>query len=119
MKDPQKALEELLAGGSLEQTLYPPSSRYHGVPAAEKETPDGRKVVYLRRRRPPQPDRFDILRRHAVEQGDRLDNLAAEYLGDPEAFWRIADANGADRPDELTEDPGRRIAVSFQEDFSD
>ena len=37
-------------------------------------------------------------------QGDRLDNIAARYLGDPEQFWRICDANGAMRPDELTDD---------------
>ena len=43
----------------------------------------------------------------------RLDNLAAEYLGDPEQFWRICDANGVLRPDELTDTIGRRIRITL------
>ena len=39
-------------------------------------------------------------------QGDRLDNITAKYLGDPEQFWRMCDANGAMRPEELTETIG-------------
>ena len=35
-------------------------------------------------------------------QVDRLDVMAAQYLGDPELFWRICDANGAMRPEEFT-----------------
>ncbi len=117
MIDPQKALEQLLGGGSLEDTLYPPTSRYHGIPIASTETADGRKVVYLKRRFPPPPERFSAVRAHTVVEGDRLDNLAAKHLGDPEAFWRIADVNGADRPDELTEEAGRRLVVAFHEEF--
>ena len=28
-------------------------------------------------------------------QGERLDNVAAQYLGDPTLFWRLCDANNA------------------------
>ncbi len=42
-----------------------------------------------------------LLARHRVEPGDRLDLLAAHYIGDPDAAWRIADANTALDPDEL------------------
>ena len=34
--------------------------------------------------------------------GDRLDVLAATYLGDPTQFWRICDANPVIHPDALT-----------------
>ena len=30
---------------------------------------------------------------HQVSEGDRLDNLAYQYYGDPTVWWRIADAN--------------------------
>ena len=47
--------------------------------------------------------------------GDRLDSLAARYLGDPELYWLLADANGVLRPDELLEEAGRRIAITLPE----
>ena len=43
-----------------------------------------------------------MLVEHSVKEGDRLDNIAAHYLGDPEQFWRLCDANEAMQPDELT-----------------
>ena len=50
-----------------------------------------------------------------MTEGERLDNIAAQYLGDPEQFWRICDANGAMRPDELTETVGRRLRITLPE----
>ena len=58
------------------------------------------------------PERFSLLVEHTVTGGDRLDNLAAHYFGDPELFWRICDANRALRPDDLTETAGRRLPES-------
>lgn len=40
---------------------------------------------------PPQNE----LGRHRLRQGQRLDHLAAHYLGDPAGFWRIAELNDA------------------------
>ncbi|HZT57821.1 MAG TPA: LysM domain-containing protein, partial [Pyrinomonadaceae bacterium] len=51
---------------------------------------------------------------HTVTQGERLDQIAAQYLGDPEQFWRICDANGALRPEELLE-TGRRVRLTLPE----
>ena len=48
-----------------------------------------------------------------TSNGDRLDNLAQRYIGDPEQFWRLCDANGAMRPDELTEVIGRRLRITL------
>jgi hypothetical protein len=50
---------------------------------------------------------------HSVAQGDRLDSISARYLGDPEQFWLICDANGAIRPEELTETIGRRLRITL------
>jgi nucleoid-associated protein YgaU len=108
-------LQALFAAGVLPTTSFPTTSRYHGIATARFETPAGRVVVYLRRRFVPPPERFALLQEHRVQQGDRLDNIAARYLGDPEQFWRLADANGVLRPDELTETVGSRIRVTLPE----
>jgi hypothetical protein len=61
----------------------------------------------------PDAGEFSVLQEHSVVQGDRLDNVAAKYLGDPEQFWRLCDANGAIRPDELTETIGNKIRITL------
>ena len=94
---------------------FPPNSRYHGTRTKELERPDGEKLVYLERRFVPMSDRFAMLGVHSVVQGDRLDNITARYLGDPEQFWRVCDANSAMRPDELTEEVGRQLRITLPE----
>ena len=49
---------------------------------------------------------------HVVRQGDRLDLIAAKYLGDPLMAWLICDANGAIRPDDLVATPGAVLAIT-------
>lgn len=94
---------------------FPMNSRYSGIETAMLETPDGKTIIYLRRRLLPPLDRFALLQEHIVTQGERLDNITARYLGDPEQFWRVCDANGAMRPDELTETMGRRLRITMPE----
>lgn len=93
---------------------FPPTSRYNGLELAELERPDGSKVVYLRRRLVPPPERFALLQLHTMSEGERLDVITALYLGDPEQFWRLCDANRAMRPEEL-ERVGRRLRVTLPE----
>jgi hypothetical protein len=95
--------------------LFPMTSRYHGIDTTTLITKEGREVAYLRRRFIPPPERFSLLMEHSVVEGDRLDNIAAHYLGDPEQFWRIADANAAIRPEELTQTVGRRLRITLPE----
>ncbi|MFL6216660.1 MAG: LysM domain-containing protein [Blastocatellia bacterium] len=94
---------------------FPFTSRYYGTETAQFETADGKKIVYLRRRFVPPPERFALLQEHAVTEGERLDRITARYLGDPEQFWRVADANRAMRPDALTETVGRRLRITLPE----
>jgi nucleoid-associated protein YgaU len=112
MTDP---LQALLEAGAIDTSLFPPGSRYRGVPLARLERPGEDAIVYLRRRFVPPPEHFAVVGEHTVVQGDRLDNLAARYLGDPELFWRLCDANGALRPNELIEEIGRRLALTLPE----
>ena len=95
--------------------MFPINSRYYGIGTVTLETQDGRQIVFLRRRFVPPPERFDLLTEHTVSEGDRLDNITALYLGDPEQFWRVCDANGVIRPEELTETVGRKIRVTLPE----
>jgi hypothetical protein len=97
------------------QIPFPATSRYHGIETSRLVRPDGTVVVYLRRRIVPPPERFALLVEHTVQDGERLDTIAAQYFDDPEAFWRICDANNAVVPDELTATPGRRLRITLPE----
>jgi hypothetical protein len=94
---------------------FPPNSRYFGFDTLVYLRPDGAEVIYLQRRFVPPPEKFALVQEHVVNAGDRLDNLAAHYLGDAEQFWRLCDANRAMDPDELTAETGRRLRITLPE----
>lgn len=94
---------------------YPPTSRYHGTATVQTTLADGRVVAHLRRRLVPAPERFATLVWHTVTQAERLDLIAARTLGDATQAWRLADANGVLRPEELTDAIGRRIRITLGE----
>lgn len=97
----------------MNQYKFPPTSRYADIPIHSLFGDDGERVPYLGRRFVPAPERLALLRRHAVTEGERMDHIAALELGDPEAFWRICDANGAMRPEELTAVVGRILKIAL------
>ncbi len=92
---------------------FSPTSRYHDIDVVQLELPDGRTISYLRRRFVPAPEQHALLREHVVRDGERLDQIAAAYLGDPEQFWRVADATGAIAPEDLTRIAGRRLRITL------
>lgn len=98
-------LQKLLEQAADSVSMFSENSRYRYVETTTFELLDGRQVRYLRRRFLPQPEEMGTLTEHTVQPGDRLDNLAQQYLGDPELFWQICDANRALRPHDLTDDP--------------
>jgi nucleoid-associated protein YgaU len=95
--------------------VFEPTSRYYRIETAELTVLDAagepRVVGYVRRRFVSGAPSNATLVSHAIVQGERLDQLAARYLGDPTQYWRICDANGVLRPEELVEEPGRRIDI--------
>jgi len=97
--------------------MFEPSSRYVNIEIATRTvtSADGksREVRYLRRRFVPPSDDSSTLVEHEVVAGDRLDNLTARYLGDPELFWNVCDTNGAMNPLELTEEIARKIRIAL------
>jgi len=87
------------------------SSRYHGVQTEQFVLPDGTAVMYMARRIVPPPSIYAATQTYVIADGDRLDNLAVRFLGDPILYWMICDANNAADPDELTAQPGRAIVI--------
>ncbi len=115
MVDPSKTLQQILQPGDLKKSLFSPTSRYYGVDMATLETDEGRVIMYVRRRFCPPPERFALLQEHMVTGGERPDTLTAQYLGDPEQFWRICDSNAILRPEDLTETVGRKVRITLPE----
>ncbi len=112
MIDPLKAFMQATA---LETPAFPQDSRYHGLPLAHWQRPDGTQVPYVTRRFLPPPEALATLLEVRVAQGDRLDNLAARHLGDPQQYWRICDGNRTLRPEALTGTVGARIRITLAE----
>jgi len=94
---------------------FTPSSRYAGLEIAKIELDDGATYAYVRRRFVPAPEKLSVINEHVVIQGERLDHIAARFIGDPQLFWRVCDGNRAMRPDELTESAGRRLVITLPE----
>jgi hypothetical protein len=91
---------------------FPPTSRYYGVEVAALTAAGGEQIPYLRRRFLPPSGSFALLHWHAVSEGERMDLIAARELGDPEAYWRICDANDAMRPQDLVV-IGRQLRITM------
>ena len=68
--------------------LFPANSRYHSTETTTLETPDGRVIVYLRRRFVPPPERFTMLQEHVVPR-------ATASTTSPRATWVIRSSSGA------------------------
>jgi len=117
MSDPLRLdpVQAMLAQTSLKNTLFTATSRYFGIDTLTYAAPQGTTTVYIQRRFLPSPDRFQLLQEHTVTQGERLDNIAAQFLGDPTLFWRLCDANNAMRTEELTETIGRKLRITLPE----
>jgi len=121
MTDPLGTDPAALAGAALlglaRPAHVPPSSRYAGVPTAERVDGEGRTLTYFRRRRVPPPEALGTTGYVRVQEGDRVDRLAADVFGDPTLFWRLADANAAIDPADLVAEPGRVLRVADPEGF--
>ena len=111
MKTPLQAMIQM---GVVPTVTFPTDSRYYGSGTLTYVTPAGETITFLARRIVPQPGapNFATIATHSVRQGDRLDLIAARYLGDPLIFWLICDANGAIEPQDLVTTVGRLLNIT-------
>ena len=100
--------------GVVPQVTFPTDSRYYGFSVQQYTAPDGQVVPYLARRIVSQPGapNYATINQVTVQQGDRLDQIAAKYLGDPLMAWLICDANGAMKPYDLVKTPGTVLNIT-------
>jgi nucleoid-associated protein YgaU len=107
-------LAAMLQAMVVPQTTYPTDSRYYNSRVLQYAAPDGQAIPYLARRIIPKPGapNYATINQYTVKQGDRLDQIAAKYLGDPLMSWLICDANGAMSPTDLTAQPGRVLQIT-------
>ncbi|MDB5069135.1 MAG: hypothetical protein JWM87_246 [Candidatus Eremiobacteraeota bacterium] len=88
--------------------MFDRTSRYASLPA---KTYRGT-IQYAGRRVVPRLSGATPYVRYVVMQGDRLDTIAARYLGDPAQFWRICDSNEVIVPADLVREPGGVVLIS-------
>jgi len=106
-----KALATLIQSAAGTGTPTNTTSCYYGAAIRQITLPDGTPVAFLARRILPQPTIYLSVQNYVVAENDRIDNLAARFLGDPLLYWMICDANGVTDPDELTVQAGRSILI--------
>jgi hypothetical protein len=100
--------------GVVPPVTFPTDSRYYGFSVQQYTAPNGDVIPYLARRIVPQPGapNYATINQYTVQQGDRLDLIAAKYLGDPLMAWLICDANGAMAPYDLVATPGTTLNIT-------
>jgi nucleoid-associated protein YgaU len=85
------------------------NSRYRRADAYSSLDP-GRSAQRIQGLLPHAADESDVRRVHRVIGGERLDQLAQRYYGDPLKYWLICDANDTIFPDDLMV-PGRVLRI--------
>jgi hypothetical protein len=109
MTDP---FQNILQAGNRPVNHFPVTSRYYRIETVTMKLNEDKQVAFLRRRFIPPAESLTVISIHQVKEGDRLDNVTANYIGDPEQFWQVADANNAIKPEELTDEPGNELRIS-------
>jgi len=107
-------LQSLIQMGAVLSVSFPTDSRYYRSATLQYAAPAGQTITYLARRFVPQTGapNYATVATHTVRQGDRLDLIAAKYLGDPLMAWLICDANGAMDSWDLVKTPGTVISIT-------
>lgn len=93
--------------------MIDPASRYYPVATAKFTLASGKTVAYKQRRFLPPAQVGSVAAVHQVAQGERLDNITAQHLRDPQLFWQVCDVNNAMHPDDLTAEVGRWLKITL------
>ena len=93
--------------------MFAANSRYYGLPVLTFTRADGTAELSVARRLLPNPGTLAQIGTYVVRPSDRLDLIANSVFGDPQQAWRIADGARVLDPDELTQTPGRTLAITL------
>lgn len=102
---------EIIEAVARTKTMLEETSRYYNLETANFTDADGQKIAYKRRRFLPQSEKLKLQVELTVTEGDRLDRIANTYIGSPEMFWQVCDANHSMNPFDLTATHGTIIRV--------
>lgn len=91
--------------------MFESNSRYYTLSTNTVITSDGNSINYKSRRFLPKVSTQANYAEVTYVEGDRLDNIAARTLGNPLAYWQIADLNQVMQPKTLTQFPGQIIRI--------
>jgi hypothetical protein len=92
--------------------MFDPTSRDYNLTVRTETTTDGRFIAYTGRRFLPMATNQTVLAQVMLTEGDRLDNLAANYLGNSLLFWQICDSNQIMNPLSALQ-PGATIDITL------
>ena len=93
--------------------MFDSTSRYYSKETSIYTTSDGQEITYVKRRFLPQGEDRPLLIETTVNASDRLDLITGRTLGNPQQFWRVADANNAMNPFDLVSEPGMMIRIAI------
>ncbi|GGA88673.1 hypothetical protein [Puia dinghuensis] len=110
---PTNPLQIILQQTGQVTSYFAPSSRYYPIAVTSLTSADGAVINYVRRRFVPRAGQYQLLQLHTVTEGQRLDNITNQYIGDPTMFWQLCDANNVLDPAELTVTIGRQIRITL------
>ena len=111
--DPSTLLAQLFSAGAITTQSFGPESRYHGSALRSITTASGTQISYVSRRFIPPPADYTELQLYRVQQGDRVDVIAAALLGNPLSYWQLCDANAALAPPDVVARPGAFLRVTL------
>ena len=86
-------------------------SRYALLETATHTRADGQEIRYVRQRFLPRGETVPLHVEVRVDEGDRLDAIAARALGNAELYWQVCDASDAVRPTDLTDEADTLIRI--------
>ncbi len=93
--------------------MFGSQSRYYSKGTGTYTASDGQEITYVKRRFLPQGKDRPLLVETTVNASDRLDLITDRTLGDPQQFWRVADANNAMNPFDLVSEPGTTLRIAI------
>ncbi len=105
-------IQALIDAGAIPSNPFGPNSRYAGTGfGLFRTSPSDPGITYVLRRFIAQQADIPVIFEHVVRAGERPDLLAFQVYGDPELYWRIADANAVTDPFEMTDTLAASILI--------